>query len=236
MAAFRETYFELHEFRSLALSENNITIIDVLRMESPHTIFENPSKPNVACSVSVLHIPKERMLEDYFQWLADELLTQSTSSTQTIIYCQTIKQCGLIYSTLKAMLGNKIFLGEINDQRNVLIEILHSCTPEANKEVILQAFRCENSGLRVLGATIAFGTGVDCKGVYRTVHFGPSKNIESYIQDTGRAGRDGKQSVAFLIYQGILLNHVDKDMKEYIKTGDCRRKTLLSNFANSSVR
>ena len=78
--------------------------------------------------------------------------------------------------------------------------------------------------------------GVDCKGVYRTVHFGPSKNTESYIQETGSAARDGKQSVAFLIYQGILLNHVDKDMKEYVKTKDCRRKTLLSNFANSSVR
>ena len=47
-------------------------------------------------------------------------------------------------------------------------------------------------------ATIAFGMGVDCKGVCRTIHFGPSKNIESYIQETGRAGRDGKQSVAFI--------------------------------------
>ena len=223
MAAFRETYFQLHEFRSLApavkiialtataTSSTKKTIIDVLRMESPHTIFENPSKPNVA--YSVYYIPKERMLDDYFQWLADELLMQRTSATWTIIYCQTIKQCGLIYSTLKAMLGNKTFLGEINDRRNVLIEKLHSCTPEANKEVILKAFRDENSGLRVLVATIAFGMGVDCKGVYRTVHFGPSKNIESYIQVTGRAGRDGKQSVAFLIYQGIILNHVDKDMK-----------------------
>lgn len=40
--------------------------------------------------------------------------------------------------------------------------------------------------------------GIDCKGVYRTIHFGPSKSIEAYIQETGRAGRDGNQSVAFL--------------------------------------
>ena len=79
--------------------------------------------------------------------------------------------------------------------------------------MILKAFRDENSGLRVLVATIAFGMGVDCKGVYRTVQFGPSKNIESYTQETGRAGREGKVSVVFLIYQGIILNHVDKDMK-----------------------
>ena len=106
--------------------------------------------------------------------------------------------------------------------------------PEANKEAILQAFRGESSGLRVLVATIAFGMGVDCKGVYQTIHFGPSKNIEACIQETGRAGRDGKQSVAFLIYQGILLNHVDRDMKQYVKTEECRRKTLLNKFDNSS--
>ena len=67
--------------------------------------------------------------------------------------------------------------------------------------------------------------GVDCKGVYRTIHFGPSKNIESYIQETGWAGRDGKQSMAFLIYQGIIFSDVDKDMKQYVKTEDCRWNT-----------
>ena len=39
--------------------------------------------------------------------------------------------------------------------------------------------------------------------------------------------------MAFVIYQGILLNHVDKDMKQYVQTEECRRKTLLNNFDNS---
>ena len=76
------------------------------------------------------------------------------------------------------------------------------------KEAVLSAFQREDSCVRVSVATIAFGMGVDCKGVHRTIHFGPSKNIEAYIQETGRAGRDGKQSVAFLVYHGLLLNHV----------------------------
>ena len=84
--------------------------------------------------------------------------------------------------------------------------------------------------MRILVATIAFGMGVDCKGVYRTIHFGPSKNIETYIQETGRAGRDGKQSVTYVIYKGLFLNHVDKDMKNYLKTRDCRWKNLLLKF------
>ena len=64
---------------------------------------------------------------------------------------------------------------------------------------------------------------------YRIIHFGPSKNIEAYIQETGRACRDDKQSVAFVVYQGILLTHVEKDMKQYVKTDECRQKALLKN-------
>ena len=173
MAAFCETYLELHDFRFLAPSAKMIalvatgtnltrkTIMDVLQMDNVHMILENPSKPNVA--YSEYYIPKDRSLEDHFQWLGDERITQGKKSARTIIYCQTIRQCGLPYSTLKVMLGSKIYLDKTdNDQGNVLIEMLHSCTPQANKEAILQAFQDENSGLRVLVATIVFGMGVDC--------------------------------------------------------------------------
>ena len=244
MAAFRATFSDLHELRSLAPAVNIMaltatatratreTIMDVLLMNHPHVIFESPGKPNIA--YSVYYIPKERSLKDYFQWLGDELLTEKELTTRTIIYCQTIKQCGLIYSTLRAMLGKKIFLDETGDNpRDAIMEMLHSCIPEANKAAISQSFQVKNSSLRVLVATIAFGVGVDCKGVYRVIHFGPSKNIEAYIQETGRAGRNGKQSVALVVYQGILLTHVEKDMKRYVKTDECRRKALLKYFDNS---
>ena len=59
-----------------------------------------------------------------------------------------------------------IFLDQTaNKPRGVIIEMLHSCSPKANKAAILQAFRDENLSLRVLVATIAFGMGIDCKGV-----------------------------------------------------------------------
>lgn len=215
-----------------ATSSTRKAITEILMMELPHVIHENPGKVNIAYSVH--YMEKDKSVEDYFQWVVDEIKLTKIKATRTIIYCQTIKQCGVLYSTIRGMLGDNFFADGSNDPRNVVLEILHSCTPDSNKEAALNAFQKEDSPVRVLVATIAFGMGVDCKGVHRTIHFGPSKNVEAYIQETGRAGRDGKQSVAFIIYQALFLNHVDKDMKQYVKSKECRRKTLLHNFDGNS--
>ena len=204
--------------------------MDVLLMDNPYIIYESPDKSNIA--YSVLYMSRDESLPKYFEWLVKELLEHGIDTTRTIIYCQTIKQCSLLYVTLKGMLGDNMYAGEIGDRKRVLVEMLHSCTPNANKEEVLQAFKEHDSKLRVLVATIAFGMGVPSRGVYRVIHFGPSKNVEAYIQETGRAGRDGKQSVARIIYQGLLLNHVEKDIKQYVKSEECRRKTLLCQFDN----
>lgn len=63
------------------------TIMDVLQMDNLHMMLENPSKPNVA--YSEYYVPKDRSLEDHFQWLGDELITQGRNSTRPIIYCQS---------------------------------------------------------------------------------------------------------------------------------------------------
>ena len=88
--------------------------------------------------------------------------------------------------------------------------------------------------VRVLVCTISFGMGVDCVGVKTVIHLGPSKNVESYVQESGRCGRDGCQSNSIIYYVGRMLTHVDKHMKEYVKLQadgtKCRRKWLLSHF------
>ncbi len=136
----------------------------------------------------------------------------------------------MLYATLKGILGKDMYVND-GDFKDCLLEMLHSCTPKANKENIINSFTNEQGVIRVLVATISFGMGVNCKAVERIIHFGPSKNIENYIQETGRAGRNGAQAVAFLLYNGILLNHVESDIKSYvIKDDKCRRKALLMHF------
>ena len=89
--------------------------------------------------------------------------------------------------------------------------------------------------IQLLIGTIAFGMGVNCKGVHRVIHYGPAKNVEAYIQETGRAARDGVHSAVYILYHGILLGHVHGHMKQYIDTKYCRRRELLKHF-NISIQ
>ena len=121
-----------------ATKDSRDAIIDVLQMKDPYEIYESPEKSNVTYVVEA--IPTETNLQQCFEWLADELRIKGVESDRTIIYCQTINQCGRIYSTLKAMLGDHFFNGTVGDKRNVILEMLHSCSPTSNKEAVLKSF------------------------------------------------------------------------------------------------
>ncbi|CAH3178253.1 unnamed protein product, partial [Porites evermanni] len=195
--------------------------------------YESPEKPNV--SYVVEYMQRDKSLYHQFEWLVEEINKNGLSTERTIIYCQTIQQCSHIYSTLKSMIGDTIYAGKLGDNRNVLLEMLHSCSPPSNKVAVLKSFQDPKGVIRILVATIAFGMGVDCRAVHRTIHFGPSKNLKAFVQESDRAGRDGKPSVSYLLYHGLLLTHVEKDIKNFIHTKDCRRKFFLKEFNDTSA-
>ena len=98
---------------------------------------------------------------------------------------------------------------------------------------IVHIFRGQSS-LRLVLATIAFGMGIDCPDVRQIVHYGPPGDIESYVQETGRAGCDGSQSLAILIQKSIKGNKTpDENMSAYLANRtSCRRDILFGNFDN----
>ena len=93
----------------------------------------------------------------------------------------------------------------------------------------------ENSHLRILICTIAFGMGIDCKDLYRSIHFGSSSTVENLIQETGRLGRDGKQCFCYVLYNGLLTSHCDHQIKELVETKDCRKRLMQTLFSATSL-
>ena len=78
-------------------------------MDNLHIIYESPDKSNIA--YSVLYMSRNESLAKYFEWLVKELWEHGINTTRTIIYYQTIKQCSLLYATLKGTLGDNMYAG-----------------------------------------------------------------------------------------------------------------------------
>ena len=246
--AFRRWFYKLSELRSLvqnkipfmavtatASTQTKETITSVLRFGNFVEVSQSPNKPNICYSIQTMD--KRTPLLQYFQWILNELTEKKGGTERTIIYCQTIKQCSTLYSLFMQEMGDSIFANDSKDPRKRLIEMLHALSSKSNKEVVLREMAQETGCIRVLICTIAFGMGVNCKGVQRIIHLGPSKSVEAYIQESGRAGRDGSQSKALLLYQPLMLLHVEKDMKDYVKGKyTCRRAFLMSHFDGKGAK
>ena len=87
-----------------------------------------------------------------------------------------------------------------------------SVTQKEVQESIIKSFSCSKAPLRVLICTIAFGMGLDCVDVHDSYYsLGPASDVESYMRECGRAGRNGQQSYAVL----------------YVKSSDLKKKKHL---------
>ena len=202
---------------------------DTLNMSSPEFIILSPDRSNI--SYAVVKMSNQVNVIEYCDWLLQMLETSGVQCDRTIIYCQTVNQCSTLYSLFSAILGPKIYMDHSKpNSKEWLLEMMHARTPDSVKETILNSMAQDNGHIRILVCTIAFGMGVDAKGVGNIINFGPSRNLESYVQESGRCSRDGKQGNCVILYFGRMLTMVSKDMRDYVLTQSCRRQDINKYF------
>ena len=92
-----------------------------------------------------------------------------------------------------------------------------------------------NGHIRVIACTPASEMGMNCKGVHHVVHFGPAKNLQCYVQECERAGRDEQPSTCLLLHNRLLAAHCADDIRDYFSSDKEQNSMPAINSGRSHI-
>ena len=237
---FRPEYRELKKLRThfpdvpmMALTATatervRADIVKQLKLREPRCYVASFDRPNLTYRIVPKSAPYEQLLE----------FIRSRPNESGIVYCASRKSADSLARNLS--------------EDGVSAKPYHAGLTSAERTKNQEAFLRDD--VRVVTATIAFGMGINKPNVRFVVHYDLPKNLESYYQETGRAGRDGLPSECVLLFSAgdvaKQLHFIDEkseseariaraqlqQMVHYAETRDCRRMTLLRYFGEEYTK
>ncbi|QTF06754.1 ATP-dependent DNA helicase RecQ [Brenneria izadpanahii] len=198
-------------------------IARLLDLQSPLIQVSSFDRPNIRYTLVEKFKPLDQL------WM----FVQGQRGKSGIIYCNSRAKVEDISARLQS--------------RGLSVAAYHAGLDNERRAQVQEAFQRDD--LQVVVATVAFGMGINKPNVRFVVHFDIPRNIESYYQETGRAGRDGLAAEAALFYdpadmawlrrcleekpagqQLEIERHKLNAMGAFAEAQTCRRLVLLNYF------
>ena len=168
-APFRQWYTNLCELKSLLHSSTKYDIFTATASKATRTGIFKMLNLDVITIFSIVIVRKERSLENILAELVEEVKLKGKDIARCIIFCQTRKQCSRVYRMFQVAFGSNIFLNGSSNYEESLIHMFHAGSLPSVKTHAVSEMTKTDSCLRILICTIAFGMGIDCKGVYHSI-------------------------------------------------------------------
>uniref|UniRef100_A0A8B9IBJ8 DNA 3'-5' helicase n=1 Tax=Anser brachyrhynchus TaxID=132585 RepID=A0A8B9IBJ8_9AVES len=211
-------------------------IVNCLNLKNPLVTCTSFDRPNLYLEVGR---QSGNILRDLKQFLTRKGSSEYEFEGPTIIYCPSKKATEKVVSELTKL--------------NVLCGAYHAGMGiQERRETHHQFMRDE---IQCIVATVAFGMGINKADIRMVIHYGAPKEMESYYQEIGRAGRDGLPASchvlwapADLTFNRHLLTDIRSEkfrlyklkmlekMEKYLTSNSCRRKIILSHFEDKQLR